>query len=238
MAVGREIDRWYGRLGGKPECLGIGIDRLDYTKGIPDRLRAIDLFLENHPEYLDKFVFVQIAVPTRSKIEEYAELEEKVDRQVAQLNAKWRSGTWQPVMLLKSHQGQASMMALHQIADFCLVTPLHDGMNLVAKEFVASRRDERGVLILSSFAGAARELSDAVQINPFAADAVADAIYIAITMPPEEQEKRMRRMRETMAEYNVYRWAGKLISTLLKLDLPDRTDAVEPLETAAYSHTP
>jgi trehalose-6-phosphate synthase len=238
IAVEREIDRWFGRLGGRPECLGIGIDRLDYTKGIPDRLRAIDIFLENHPEYVKRFVFVQIAVPTRSEIEDYADLEKKVDRQVAQLNAKWQIGTWQPVMLLKSHQGRASMIALHQLADFCLVTPLHDGMNLVAKEFVASRRDERGVLILSTFAGAARELSDAVQINPFATDAVADSIFVALTMPPEEQEKRMRRMRETVAENNVYRWAGKLISTLLKLDVTDRADAGESLESAEYSHTP
>ena len=220
--VGKEIDRWKKVFGGKPEFLGIGIDRLDYTKGIPNRLRAIELFLENHPEFVRKFVFVQIAVPSRSQIDEYAGLEERVDAQVEATNAKWRDGAWQPVLLRKFHHDRQCMIALHQLADFCLVTPLHDGMNLVAKEFVASRTDERGALILSSFAGAAREFADACLVNPFAVDSIADGIVAALTMPAEEQERRMRKLRETVAEYNVYRWAGKLISTLLKIELPDR----------------
>jgi trehalose 6-phosphate synthase len=174
-----------------------------------------------------KFVFLEIAVPSRSEIENYACLESKVDHLVAEINAKWRDGAWEPLVLRKESQDRVSMIALHRMADLCLVTPLHDGMNLVAKEFVASRLDERGVLILSSFAGAARELSDAILINPFASDSMAEAIYTALTMPEEEQEKRMRRLRETVAEFNIYRWAGKLISTLLKIELADREPVTE-----------
>jgi trehalose 6-phosphate synthase len=228
--VDREIARWYERIGEIPH-IGIGIDRIDYTKGIPERLRAIDLFLENHPEYRKRFVFVQIGVPSRSQIEQYAFLDAKLDRQVAELNEKWRDGNWQPVLFRRFHHGQVSMMALHRIADFCIVSSLHDGMNLVAKEFVASRIDEQGVLILSNFAGASRELTDAVQINPYAVDDMADSIYSALTMPPEEQEKRMRRLRETVAENNVYRWAGKLITTLLKIELPERKEAAEMVDS-------
>jgi trehalose 6-phosphate synthase len=228
--VDREIARWYERIGEVPH-IGIGIDRIDYTKGIPERLRAIDLFLENHPEYRKRFVFVQVAVPSRSQIEQYAALDDKLDQQVAELNDKWRDGNWQPVLFRRFHHGQVSMMALHRIADFCIVSSLHDGMNLVAKEFVASRTDEQGVLMLSNFAGASRELTDALQINPYAVDDMADSIYSALTMPPEEQEKRMRRLRESVAENNVYRWAGKLITTLLKIELPERREAAEIVDS-------
>jgi len=233
--VEEEVDQWKEILGGKPEFLGIGIDRLDYTKGIPNRLRGIDLFLDEYPEFVKRFLFVQIAVPSRSAIKDYAELEAQVDAQVAAINAKWRDGAWEPILLRKFHHDRPSMIALHQMADFCLVTALHDGMNLVAKEFVASRTDESGVLILSSFAGAAREFTDALPVNPFAVDSIADAIFAALSMPAEEKERRMRRMRETVAENNVYRWAGKVISTLVKLDLADRAVYADRSEPSVLS---
>jgi trehalose 6-phosphate synthase len=234
--VDREINRWYERIGYKPEFFGIGIDRIDYTKGIPERLRAIDLFLENHPEFRKRFTFAQIAVPSRAQIEQYAILNTRLDQQVEELNAKWRDGDWEPVLFRKSHHGQTAMMALHRMADFSIVSSLHDGMNLVAKEFVASRIDNRGVLILSNFAGASRELTDALPINPFAVDDVADSMFAALTMYPEEQEKRMKKLRESVAENNVYRWAGKLISTLLKIELPERKESEENISSETVAN--
>lgn len=225
LAAGPEIrcgiEKWLGRIGGRPGYLGIGIDRIDYTKGIPDRLHAIDLFLGRCPEYRGKFVFVQVGVPSREQVGGYRDLIQCLDEQVDAINRRWGTGKWKPVMFFKDNYTQSSLMALHRLADFCLVTSLHDGMNLVAKEFVSSRGDEDGVLILSSFTGAARELSDALIVNPFAADEVAEAIERALNMPFEERRRRMMRLRAAVAENNIYRWAGKIISSLLKFELPE-----------------
>lgn len=215
------LGRWRRRLGRGGDLIGVGIERLDYSKGIPQRLRAVDYLLEKHPELRRRFVFLQLAAPSRSHIPEYQKVEDEVENLVQEINYRWRERGWQPVVFIKEHHGPTDMMAVHRLARFCAVTSLHDGMNLVAKEFVASRTDEDGVLILSRFTGSARELTDALQVNPFAVHEVADAMHHALTMPAEERQRRMRRMREHVARYNVYRWGGKVLSELLKFDFAE-----------------
>jgi len=225
LAQGRDVEcamaRWRKRLGKTAELLGVGIERLDYTKGIPQRLQAIDYLLERCPDLRRRFVFVQIAVPSRSHVPAYQRIEDEVDNLAEAINFKWKERGWRPVVLLKEHHGPVDMMALHRLARFCVVSSLHDGMNLVAKEFIASRADDDGVLILSRFTGSARELSDALQVNPFAVHELADAMSQAVTMPAEERSRRMRRMREHVERHNVYRWGGKVLSELLKFDFPE-----------------
>jgi alpha,alpha-trehalose-phosphate synthase [UDP-forming] len=227
LAGGSEVERmmlrWRERLGARVEFIGVGVERLDYTKGIPDRLRAIDYLLEKRPEYCEKLVFVQIAVPSRAHISLYQQLDNEVEELVEKINWKWGTGSWQPILFLKEHHSPVEMISLHRLAQFCMVSSLHDGMNLVAKEFVASRVDEDGVLILSKFTGAARELNDALQVNPFAVHEMAEAMHQSLVMPADDRRKRMIRMREQVAQNNVYRWAGKIISTLLKFDFPEDT---------------
>lgn len=216
------MERWHHRLGLVADSvLGVGIERLDYTKGIPERLRAIDHLLETTPELRERLVFVQIAVPSRSQVKQYQVFDNEVDDLVESINWKWASGSWSPIVYFKEHHGPTDMMALHRLARFCMVTSLHDGMNLVAKEFVASRVDNDGVLILSQFTGAARELQDALLVNPFAIDETAQAIQRAIEMPEDERQRRMQRMRQEVSDNNVYRWAGKIIHALLKIDSPE-----------------
>jgi trehalose 6-phosphate synthase len=164
---------------------------------------------------------VQVGVPTRGHIAPYQQIDQEIDRLVEQLNWKWGTPRWRPVVYFKRHFSPVEMAALHRLANFCIVSSLHDGMNLVAKEFVASRPDEDGVLVLSQFAGAALELSDAVLFNPYAIDELADAIRQAVEMPQAERKKRMQRMRSAVQDNNVYRWAGKILSALLKFDMPD-----------------
>lgn len=214
-----ETAKWRGEIGSMPEALGIGIDRIDYTKGIPHRLQAVDRLFDEHPEYIGRFKFVQVGVPSRVAIGDYEKLNHELVGQVAALNRKWARGSWQPIILIRRHMDQPAMIALHQMADFCIVSSLHDGMNLVAKEFVASRIDGDGVLILSEFTGAARELRDAVIVNPFAVDEMADAMRQALLMPAVERQGRMKKMRATVSSNNVYRWAGELLSTLTSLHL-------------------
>lgn len=166
-------------------------------------------------------MFLQLAAPSRSHIPEYQKIEDEVENLVEQINFKWRDRGWQPVLFLKEHHGSTDMMAVHRLARFCVVSSLHDGMNLVAKEFIASRADEDGVLVLSQFTGSARELTDALQVNPFAVHEVADAMHTALAMAPEERTRRMKRMREHVERHNVYRWGGKVLSELLKFDFPE-----------------
>jgi trehalose 6-phosphate synthase len=212
---------WWGELGPMPEILGIGIDRIDYTKGIPDRLQAIDRLLEERPEYVGRLVFVQVGVPSRTAIADYGNLNQALTQQVDAMNQKWAHGSWKPVVFVRRHIDAEALVALHLMADFCLVSSLHDGMNLVAKEFVASRIDGDGVLILSAFTGAARELTDALIVNPFAVDEMAEAIHQAVNMPAAERRRRMNKMRSVVAENNVYRWAGKILLTLSGIEVGD-----------------
>jgi trehalose 6-phosphate synthase len=228
-AVQEAMDRWRQQLRLNGGFVGIGIDRIDYTKGIPERLRALDRLLETHSEYRQRLVFVQIGVPSRIHIRQYQELDVEVQGLVESINWKWSTDSWRPIILLKDQFGSLDMMALHRLADFCIVSSLDDGMNLVAKEFVASRTDEDGMLVLSRFTGAARELTHAVLVNPFAVDEVAEAIHQALTMPADERRKRMQKMRESVAENNIYRWAGKFLSALLKFEVSDNEIPADPV---------
>jgi trehalose 6-phosphate synthase len=200
------------RLGVSPELrLGVGVDRLDYTKGILERFMAVERLLELEPRWAGKFSFVQIAAPSRSSIDEYQSLESKVKGLASQINRRFGRGGYQPIILLIEHHDPKDVYAYYRAADLCYVSSLHDGMNLVAKEFAAARDDERGVLILSQFTGAARELTEALIVNPYDIEQCAAALNLALTMPPDEQRARMRSMRNLVAEFNVYRWAGRML---------------------------
>ncbi len=205
------------QLGIDVPWIGIGVDRLDYTKGIIERLLGIERLLERYPEYVGQFVFVELGAPSRTAISRYHDLDTALDAEVERINHRFRTRAWQPILLLKRQHSHQEIAPFYRAADVCLVTSLHDGMNLVSKEFVAARTDERGVLILSQFAGASRELRDALIVNPYDIDQIAEAIRYALTMEPEEQRTRMRRMREVVQEYNVYRWAANLVTELTGL---------------------
>ncbi len=195
-------------------AIGIGVDRLDYTKGIVERFRAIERLMELKPEWIGRFSFIQIAAPTRSSIEEYQSHEAQVRALATRINERFsRSGRAgpPPIVLKIEHHGPQQVNEHYRAAELCFVSSLHDGMNLVAKEFVASRDDERGVLILSQFTGAARELPEALIVNPYDADQCAAALHLALTMTDQEQRDRMRLMRGLVAEFNVYRWAGRML---------------------------
>ena len=198
---------------GLPETmhLGVGIERFDYTKGIVDRLRAIDAFISRHPEWKRRFIFAQFVAPTRSKLASYRNLQTEATALAEAINARHGDETWRPIMLSVRHCEVDEVYELFRAADLCVVSSLHDGMNLVAKEFVAARDDEQGVLILSAFAGASRELYEALIVNPYDADAMADAIEQALLMPRSEQHERMRLMRDMVRIHNVYRWAGQML---------------------------
>jgi trehalose 6-phosphate synthase len=197
--------------------LGIGVDRLDYTKGIEERLAAVGRLLERYPRYRGRFSFIQLAAPSRTLIERYHRLNEDVERMASQINAKFGSGSYRPIILLRSHHEPPAVFTYYRAADVCYVSSLHDGMNLVAKEFVAAREDERGVLVLSQFTGAARELAEALIVNPYDLDQASSALEAALTMPVSEQRDRMRLMRSFLAEFNVYRWAGRMIVDAARL---------------------
>lgn len=219
--VASAMEKWRRRLRLGDRLLGAGIERLDYTKGIPDRIRALDLFLEKHEEWHGRFIFVQVAAPSRTHIPEYQAVEAEIEGLVERINWRWSRDGWQPIHFLKQHFGAVDMTALHRLSRFFIVNSLHDGMNLVAKEFVASRADNDGVLILSRFTGAFAELDSALGVNPFAAHETAAAIHQALTMDQPERETRMHRMREKVAYDNVYRWAGKILTQLMELDTTD-----------------
>lgn len=191
--------------------LGVGVDRLDYTKGIVERMRAIERLLELNPDWVGRFSFVQIAAPTRSGIDEYQQHEAQVRTMAARINARFERHGPPPIVLRIAHHDSMAVYEYFRAADLCFVSSLHDGMNLVAKEFVAARDDERGVLILSEFTGAARELPEALIVNPYDADQCAAALHMALTMPAAEQRDRMRLMRGLVAEFNVFRWAGRML---------------------------
>jgi len=212
-------------LGIDTPFVGVGVDRVDYTKGIPERFQAIERFLEKYPKYQGKFTFVQIGAPSRTHIKRYHDLMAEVESEAERINWRFQSGKWKPIVFLKRHHSHEEIGDYYRAADLCLVTSLHDGMNLVAKEFLAARRDERGVLILSQFTGAARELRDALLVNPYDIDQTAEAIRAALEMEPEEKQLRVRNMRKLIREHNIYRWAGSLITELceLRLDAADRT---------------
>ncbi|KQC06034.1 MAG: alpha,alpha-trehalose-phosphate synthase [Smithella sp. SDB] len=213
-------------------CLiGLGVDRMDYTKGIFERLRAVESLLENHPEMIGHFSFVQIAAPSRSVLEEYQAFESRVRALATHINQRFASGAYQPVYLRVEHHEPEDVNRFYRAADVCMVTSLHDGMNLVAKEFIASRDDERGVLVLSQFTGAAHELYEALIVNPYHIEQTADALYRALTMPEFEQQERMHSMRSMVRDFNVYRWAGRMLIDASKIRQREKLAARIGMET-------
>ena len=192
--------------------LGVGIDRLDYTKGINQKLLAVERALERHPELRGRFAFVQVAEPSRECLPEYRSAREQIVATARRVNERFGDGANQPIMLRESHHAPADVYRLYRAADFCHVGSLRDGMNLVAKEFVCARDDEHGVLLLSEHAGAAQQLPEALLLNPWAVDSSADAIWQALTMPETEQVNRMRTLRLTVAGSDAGWWARRMLA--------------------------
>ena len=206
-------------LGIRGKRLGVGVDRIDYTKGILERFKAIERFMEKYPAFQENFTFVELGAPSRTHIKEYHDLMAAVDVEVDRINWRFKTKEWQPIVFLKKHHSHEEIRPFYETADLCLVTSLHDGMNLVAKEYVSARNDESGVLILSQFTGASRELRDALIVNPYDIEEMAEAIRTALEMDPVEQKARMQSMRETLKNRNIYFWAAELITALARVRL-------------------
>jgi trehalose-6-phosphate synthase len=209
-------------LGVEATFMGVGVDRVDYTKGIPERFRGVERFLEKYPAYQRQFTFVQIGAPSRTHIKRYHDLLAEVEAEAERINWRFQTSRWKPIVYLKRHHTHLEIDQYYKVADLCIVTSLHDGMNLVAKEFVASREDEEGALILSRFTGASRQLRDALIVNPYDIEQLAESIRFALEMDPEERRARMQRMRRVVREQNVYRWAASLVTELseIRLEVP------------------
>jgi trehalose-6-phosphate synthase len=230
FSAGEERAAICRELGIEASVLGVGVDRVDYTKGILERFRAIERFLEQYPSYQRRFSLMQIGAPSRTDIVRYKTFLDEVGAEAERINAKFQVGRWKPIVFLKRHHSHEEIARYYRAASVCLVTSLHDGMNLVAKEFVASRADDRGVLVLSTFAGAAHELSDALLVNPYDIMQLSEAIHSAIEMPEAEQAKRMQWMRRAVKEHNIYRWAANLLSDLTEIR-PEASERVEARQT-------
>ncbi len=230
-SAGAERAALCAEMGIEASLLGIGVDRVDYTKGIIERFRGIERFFEMNPAYQQRFSFVQIGAPSRTDIERYKNFLDEVSAEAERINARLQTSRWKPIVLLKKHHSHEEIARYYRAASFCMVTSLHDGMNLVAKEFVASRDDERGALILSTFAGASHELSDALLVNPYDVSQLADTIHHALEMSEEEQATAMGRMRHVVRERNIYRWAAHLLSDLTEI----RIESTERLEAPQTS---
>ena len=197
--------------------LALGVDRLDYTKGIVERFQAVDRLLEMYPDLVGRFSLLQIAAPSRSSLDEYQNLENRVRKLAQEINQRHVNAVAPPILLRVAHYDAEQLAYCYRGCDVCVVTSLHDGMNLVAKEFIAARDDEQGVLILSQFTGAARELYEALIINPYHIEQGAQALYRALAMPESEQRERMRSMRQLVRDFNVYRWAGRMLLDAARL---------------------
>ena len=210
-------------FGVRAECLALGVDRLDYTKGIVERLLAVEQLLEEHPWHRERLTMVQIAVPSRTRIPSYADLTKRVHEVVQRINQRYQTAHWRPIVLIDRQCSHEEVARWYRAADLCLVTSLHDGMNLVAKEYVAARDDEDGVLVLSKFTGAAVELRDALLVNPYDIAGVAEAVDTGLQMSRADRRLRMRRLRRQVMEHNIYRWAARVLGDLreLRLESPE-----------------
>ncbi len=207
----------FQKMGIETEFVGLGVDRLDYTKGILERFKAIEFFLDAHRDYIGKFTFLQISSPSRESSQKYREYAEECVKAAERVNEKFATGNWKPIVFERRHYSHEELHPLYASADFCLVTSLHDGMNLVAKEFVAARDNEDGALLISQFTGASKDLKGALVINPYSAEESAEAIHSALTMSPAEQHRRMKSMRNTVRDNNVYRWSAEFLKTVADL---------------------
>jgi trehalose 6-phosphate synthase len=217
-------DELLEEFGVRCESLLLGVDRMDYTKGIVERLMAIERLLEEHPWYRERITMVQIAAPSRSRIPSYVELRGRVELTAERINLRYETSRWKPIVLIKRQCSHQEVDRWYRAADMCLVTSLHDGMNLVAKEYLAARDDEDGVLLLSKFTGAAIELTDALLVNPYDTDGVAEAIHRGLEMDRGERQMRMQRMRRHVMEHNVYRWAANILGDLRDLRMQNTED--------------
>ena len=206
--------------------MGVGVDRVDYTKGLLERFLAVEKFLEKYPAYVGQFTFVQIGAPSRTHLKRYNDFLNEVEAEADRINWRFQSEGWKPIVFLVRQHSHKEIQKFYRAADVCLVTSLHDGMNLVSKEFISARTDDQGVLILSRFAGASLELPDALPVNPYDIDQVAEAIHIALEMQTEERAQRMRHMRRIVKEHNIYRWAATLLSELGEIRLETPADNV------------
>jgi len=216
-AVEQEMESLRREFDAEGKYIGIGMDRMDYTKGIPERLMALDKFFEDYPSYRGRVVFVQAGMPSRTQIESYQNINQRIDNLASSINDKYGNDSWRPVIMMTRQLAPQTLAALRRLANFCVVSSLHDGMNLVAKEFVSSRVDGDGVLILSQFTGAAIELQDALLVNPYAISDFAKKIKEAIEMPEAERRRRMKVMREVVANNNIYRWGASTVSRLISI---------------------
>ena len=212
------------RLGVDGMRMALGVERVDYTKGLPERMRAIRRFFERWPDYRRRAVFVQVASPSRTSIPRYQALQQEIHELVREINEEIGERGWRPIIYRERHHERAEVAALYRAADVCMVTSLHDGMNLVAKEFVAARDDDDGVLILSRFTGASRELRDAIVVNPYDIEGMSDSLRAAFEMDPSERRRRMARMRSHVRERNIYRWAALLLTELAPRSAPVTTE--------------
>ena len=215
-------------LGIEGKHMLVGVDRMDYTKGIAERLLAVEHLLEEHPWYLEKIVFAQIAAPSRTRVPSYIALKAQIEETVDRINRRFEQSGWKPVILIERQCSHDEVTRYYKAADICLVTSLHDGMNLVAKEFLAARTDNDGVLILSRFAGAAQELRDALIVNPYDVREVAEAIRTGLEMSPGERRLRIERMRQQVKEHNVYRWAANVLTDVCAVRIGDEVLASAP----------
>jgi trehalose 6-phosphate synthase len=212
--VGEEVKRIVDEYNLEGKCIGVGIDRIDYTKGIPERLKALDRLWEKYPEEREKVVFVQLGAPSRMRIGEYWSVNDKINRMVEDINWKYGTKAWKPIIYLRGNNSPTTLAAFRRLAHFCIVSSLHDGMNLVAKEYVSSNIDEDGVLILSKFTGAAKELRDALEVNPYDTGDFTEKIVTAIHMDREERRERMKRMRAEVRENNIYTWGANIVGEI------------------------
>ena len=204
-------------LGTQARFFAVGVDRIDYTKGILERFRGVERFLDKYPDYRGQFTFVELAAPSRTTIKRYNDFVTEVDAEAERINARFRTREWSPLVVLKKHHSHRDIEPFYRAADACLVTSLHDGMNLVAKEFVAARDDGDGVLILSNFTGASRELRGCLIVNPYDIDEIAESIRKSLEMDPQERAARMYMMRQIVRERNIYRWASGFIGELARV---------------------
>ena len=222
----------FKELGVEATFLGVGVERVDYTKGILERFLALERLLEKHPQYVGRFTFVQIGAPSRTHIKRYHDLLAEVGAEAERINWRFQTANWKPIVYLQRQHSHQEIQRYYRTADVCMVTSLHDGMNLVAKEFVAARHDEQGVLVLSRFAGASRELRDALIVNPYDIEQMAEAVRVALEMSPEDKASRMQHMRRAVRENNIYRWAGNLVAGLCDI----RVEKAVPAREQALSN--
>lgn len=213
-------------------AIGVGVERMDYTKGLVERFRALARLWEKYPEHRKRFSFVQLGAPSRTHLRRYRDLIAELESIAEEINWQFQEEEWKPIHFLVAHHDPTTVHAFLAMATLCVVSPLHDGMNLVAKEYVAAKREDDGVLILSEFAGAARELTEAILINPYDGEAFADAIHAALTLPARERLQRMARLRQTVEENNVYRWAANFLAHVArgKVPLAQGSESRKPLE--------